>query len=197
MITLVMIKFTFLFSGLDKLSANFKDLYDNKETCDVALNVQDKEYKAHRLVLSARSRTFAATFKHDTLEKQTGVVTIPDCDPDSFHEFLEYLYSGELAMSSASSALSLYYTSDKYDVEEIKPFCVEYLIQHLSVENICEVVVFADKYDELELSCTSQDFFNKNVSKIFETAEWERLMQKDYRLASKLLKEMSRVKIKD
>lgn len=182
---------------MEKLSDNFKHLFGDKETCDVTLKVMDKEYKAHRSVLIARSSVFAATFKHDTLERQTGVIIISDCDPDSFQEFLDYLYSGKLEELSYRSALNLYYTSDKYDIEELKSFCVEYLMQSLTIENMCEVAVFADKYEETELFAAVQDFFNKNVCKIFETSEWDCLMKKDTRLASKLLKEMSKVKLKE
>lgn len=186
-----------LFPGLDKLSANFKELCADKESCDVTLKVRDKEFKAHRAVLIARCNVFAATFRHDTLEKQTGIITISDCDPDSFQEFLEYLYSGELGEISVGSALNLYYTSDKYDVEELKTFCVEYLMQCLAIENVCEIVMLADKYDETRLFTASQDFFNENVTKILLTSEWQRLMKNDYRLANKLLVEMSKVKLGD
>lgn len=182
---------------MDTLSENFKDLFDDKETCDTTLKIKDKEFKAHRSVLIARSSVFAATFKHDTLERQTGVVTISDCDPDSFLQFLSYLYSGKLEDLSYCSALNLYYTSDKYNVQELKAFCVEYLIQCLSVENICETVVFAANYDDMRLLSAIQDFFNKNVRKILESSEWECLMKKDYRLASKLLKDMAKVKFED
>ena len=90
------------------MSKNFKELFD-KESCDVTLKIQDKEYKAHRSVLMARSSVLAANFKYDTLERQTGVIIIPDCDPDSFQLFLEYLYCGKLEELSFFSALNLYY----------------------------------------------------------------------------------------
>lgn len=178
------------------MSENFKILLSDKESCDTTLKVKEKEYKAHRSVLIARSSVFAATFKHDTLERQTGVVTITDCDPDSFQEFLEYLYCGKLEELSFRNALNLYYTSDKYDVVELKAYCVEYLMQCLSLENICEVVVFADKYEEAALFTAVQGFFNENVSDILTTPEWDCLLAKDRRLANKLLIEMSKVKLK-
>ena len=178
------------------MSANFKDLYGDKETCDVTLKVQDREFKVHSQVLMARSSVFSATFKHDTLEKQTGVITIPDCDPDTFQEFLEYLYSGELQDLSLSSAFSLYYTSNKYDIEEVRTFCVDYLMQSLSVESMCEVAEFADKYDEEQLFKKVQDIFNKNSPKVLLTSGWECLIKRDSRLANKLLTGMAKEKLK-
>ena len=144
----------------------------------------------------ARSSVFAATFKYDTLERQTGVITIPDCDPDSFQEFLEYLYSGKLEGLSVRSALNLYYTSEKYDVQELKAFCIEYLTQCLTIKTACEIAVLADKYDEEQLFSVTQSFFNKNYVEILLTSEWEHLMNSDSRLANKLLTEMARTKRK-
>ena len=183
-------------SELDKLSENFKDLFNDKETYDTTLKVQEMEYKVHRCVLIARSSVFAATFRHDTLEKQTGVINIPDCDPDSFQEFLQYLYCGELELLSFRNALNLYCTSDKYNVQEVKIFCVDYLMRNLTVQNLCEIVVFADKYGETILLTAVQDFFNKNVCEIFETSEWECFLKQNNHLANKLLKEMAKVKLK-
>lgn len=183
---------------MDTLSKNFKDLIANKESCDTTLNVQDKEYKAHRAVLIARSPVFAAMFLHETLEKQTGVVTISDCDPDSFEGFLEFLYTGKFEEPSTRSALYLYETSDKYEVQELKAFCVEYLMENLSVENVCDVVILADKYEEFKLLSAAQDFFNKNLGEIFDTSQWDSLVKNNYRLSKMLLKKMSsKVKVVD
>lgn len=182
---------------MDKLSENFKDLFGNKDTCDTTLKVKDKVYKAHRLVLIARCSVFAATFKHDTLERQTGVITIPDCDPVSFEKFLEYLYCGEVEGLSYAGALHLYHTSDKYGVQELKAFCVDYLKECLTVENMFEVIIFADKYSESALFSAVQDFFNKNVSNILVTPAWESLMKTHYHLANQLLIKMPKVKCED
>lgn len=103
----------------------------------------DKDYKAHKTVLMARSPVFAAMFLHETSEKQTGIVTIQDCDPESFGKFLEFLYTGKLEKLLAQEALHLYETSDKYDVRELKTFCVEYLIASLTVENWCDTLIIA------------------------------------------------------
>lgn len=63
-------------------------------------------------------------------------------------------------------------------------------MQCLTVENVCEVAVFADKYDETQLYKMVQDFFNKNSCKILLISQWENLLKKDHRLANKLLREM-------
>lgn len=155
----------------------------------------DKEYQAHKAVLIARSSVFAAMFQHPMSEKQTGIINIQDCDPDSFEAFLEFLYSGKLEYLSFCSALHLYETSNKYNVEELKEFCRGYIMENLTVENACDAVILADKYDDAQLLSSAQSFFNENYNDVFQTTEWELLMKNNYRLANKLLKEMPKKKI--
>lgn len=64
-------------------------------------------------------------------------------------------------------------------------------MENLSVENVCDVTILADKYEETDLLSSAQEFFNKNLDKIFDTSEWDSLVKNDYRLSKKLLKGMS------
>lgn len=151
--------------------------------------MKEKEFRAHKLVLVARSPVFAAMFKHETSEKRTGIIHINDCDPDSFHEFLEYLYCGKLESISFRSAYHLYQISDKYNVQGLKPFCVEYMMHCITEENLCDVVKLAELYDETMLMSAAQVFFNLNLTKV--VAEWEILMENNPQLANKLISDMS------
>lgn len=177
---------------MDILSKNYKDLFISENCWDTILQVENKEFKAHRAILSARSTVFAAMFQHDTSEKQTGIVNIPDCDPDSFKTFLEYVYCGRLENISFDCALPLYAISDKYNVQELKSFCIKYLMHNITTENVCEIVILADAYDEASLFSAVQRYFNENFKKIVTTSDWENLLKKNFRLANKLLIEKSK-----
>lgn len=188
----------FLFSELETLSENFKSLLLNKESCDTTLFVKDKEYKAHRVILIARSSVFGAMFQHETSEKQTGIVNIPDCDAETFGEFLEFLYTGKLEEPSPQSALHLYETSEKYNIEELKTLCSEFLMENWTIEILCDAVILADTYDDAKLLSAAQDFFTKNLNNILLTPQWDSFLKNNHRLANKLLIAMSsKVHVKD
>lgn len=189
---LVKLIFFCSFTELERLSKDFKNLFSNTDTCDVTFQVEDQSYKAHKVVLIARSPVFAAMFRHNSLEKQTGIITIPDCDADSFQKFLEFLYSGKLEDISFSTAMHLYKTSEKYDVEELKYFCVEYMEQYLDEDNVCDVMFLADMYDDTKLMAAAHDFFNIYTSKIVATAKWESLIENNFPLANKFITEEKR-----
>lgn len=173
------------------MSENVKNLYINQEHCDITLKLQDKEFKAHKLILAARSPAFAAMFRHEMSEKQTGIINITDCDPESFPDFLEYLYCGKLENISFRNAVHLYKTAEKYNVDELKMFCKIRMEKNLKVENICDVFVLAEVYDEKELHAIALDFFSRNLREIFETSEWKALLKNNVDLANKLLIEMT------
>lgn len=101
-------------------------------------------------------------------------------------------------MEKSNCAVHLYEISDKYDVQELKTFCREYLIENLRREgDFCDAVIFADRYNESELLSGCQDIFNEYFNDIVKTTEWECLMDNNYRLASKLLKNMPKIRIID
>lgn len=137
-------------------------------------------------------------FQHDMSEKQTSVVSITDSDSDSFGEFLHYLYTGRMENVTFNSTFHLFTTADKYNVQELKTFCLQYMTMHVSVQNVCDVAVLADDHNEIVLFYAAQTFFNRNVAKIFETEPWMSLFRNKADLAQKLLTGMvSKVKIAD
>lgn len=166
-------------------------LFDSSDSYDTTLKLEEKEFHAHKFILIARSAVFRAMFQNDLSESQTGIITIVDSDPDSFKEFLLYLYTGKFENITYSSAFHLYITADKYDVQELKMFCLKHLLQSLSVENVCDIVVLADDYNEDELFCTAQDFFNQNLIEIFATDTWNSLLRSKPSLVQKLLTTMA------
>lgn len=133
-------------------------------------------------------------FQQDTTEKRTGIVKINDCDADTFQQFLEYLYSGKIEGVSFDIAFQLYNTSAKYNVQELKMFCAKCMIQNLTGQNIYDVVILANKYDEAMLKTEAQEFFNRNVDEILKSNEWGNFLKTNYSLANKLLIAMSQNK---
>lgn len=98
------------------------------------------------------------------------------------------MYTGKLVGNlDLNSALNLYYLAEKYNVNELKTFCVEFLIDEVDVNKFIEICVFAEKFQVKELLEKMQDFFNKNSSKIFFLHEGMNLMKYNSNIANNLL----------
>lgn len=178
------------FSGFRDLAKDFKGLLNSGENSDVTLYVKKQKHLAHRTVLSARSPVFAAMFTNDTLEKKTGIVKITDSDPETFREFLSFLYSGEVNFNKCNIC-DLYRISDKYNVPKLKLMCVNFMPEHLSVDNFCEMLTLSHQFEENELLTHIQNFFNENFEKIVSSDSWELFAESNFRIANSLLKSMA------
>ena len=172
---------------MNKVIADIKDLFVSKKNTDVTIQVKEETFSAHRCILAARSSVFAAMFRSDMTEKETGFIDVPDCDPEAFNHFLMYLYSGEINYGKCNF-FHLYKIADKYDMPELKQVCVDSIIKCLSVEKFCETYVFGDAFDEKEIITFAQNFFIENFEKIVSSGVLLSLMKEDCYLVNNLFK---------
>lgn len=140
----------------------------------------------------ARSSVFAAMFRNEMAEKKTNEVFIEDCDTESFQEFLQYLYTGRIENITFDMAYHLYTTADKYDVQKLKKFCVQYMSRSVTAENVCDIAVLAEELGEMVLLDSAQQFFNENIADIFRTNKWKSLLREKVTLVEKLLLNMTK-----
>jgi len=64
---------------------------------DVKIQCSDGDVSAHKCVLSAVSEVFAATLKHEMLEKSNGVISIDDATQETMKIFLRLIYTGHVS----------------------------------------------------------------------------------------------------
>lgn len=178
---------TISLESVEILQENLNNLFQSGCDSNVTLKVKDQEFKAHRLILISRSSVFYAMFNHDTKEKKTGIVSIIDCDPESFKDVLSFLYTGKLDMVSPSNAAELYKIADKYDLKCLKKECFRCLGEEMSVESFFDAILLAAMYQDCKLMDISTDFFIKNVKVILRSPRWQSLISENFKLANELL----------
>lgn len=171
----------------NKILNDLKELFLKKEDCDVIIKVKGSEFPAHKLILRARSPVFASTFRNNMKEKSTGIIEIDDCNPDSFSNFLSFLYSGDIDNLSVENVFSLFTTSDKYDVQDLKTKCLEFMRENLSVDTICDTIRLAVLHSETELIELSTNFFAKHLEEILVTVKWQVFLAENVTLGNELL----------
>lgn len=155
---------------------NFGNLLDSEWCSDVILKTSDHEFRAHRLILSARSPVFSAMFRHNMMENNTGEVDVSDCSTSGLKVFLQYLYTGISDTMSPANVVDLYYIADKYQVDDLKNDCVQYMKMSLSVDNFCDVIALSVRHSEPDLRNSATQFFCINIKRIIKTAEWQQFI---------------------
>lgn len=162
-------------------------MFLNGEESDVIIKVKDSEFRAHKCILRARSPVFYSMFNHDMAEKKNNSIEITDCDPEAVKIFLLYLYNGRVQDSSPTTTFHLYKLADKYDVEDLKLICTQFIQRNLSIDTICDAVEHALLYSEANLLKSAIKFFTKNFKKIILTVKWQTFLGRNPVAANELL----------
>ncbi|KAK4011442.1 hypothetical protein OUZ56_020559 [Daphnia magna] len=110
------------------LLTHIEELFESKVLSDVNLNVGGRIFHAHKNILSARSKVFAAMFEQKTAEKFSNNLDIKDVDPDVFQEVLRYMYTGRMSSGTMDNmAVGVLAVSDKYLLDRLKTECETHL----------------------------------------------------------------------
>ncbi|KAG8183882.1 hypothetical protein JTE90_009938 [Oedothorax gibbosus] len=159
------------------LSRDLLQLYRKKTFSDVTLNTdEDTSLSAHKNILAARSCVFEAMFEKDqTVEGRSGVVDIDDVDSETMDRLLVYLYSDSLEVELWwEQASALYYAADKYAILPLKQECAQVLMVAMTADNVCDVLVLADRHADEPLMSCAVDFLRYN-QEVFSSPAWENL----------------------
>lgn len=107
------------------------------EQCDFTIEVQGEKLQVHRSVLCSFSDYFDAMLRHDTKERQLGLVEMKDVDFESVKACVEYMYTAKLSVSQ-----------DKYED-------VMHTAHMLQLQKLCDAVAAL-----LETSLDTKSFFS-------------------------------------
>jgi len=96
-----------------QLSNDFEKLVNNKELSDFVFIVDNKEFYAHKNILSIRSNVFKTMFANHMIESQTNRCVTNDMESDVFEELLTFIYTGKSAKIN-SMCYKLLAAAEKY-----------------------------------------------------------------------------------
>ncbi len=100
-------------------------LYETKIDSDVVLVARNQDFSAHKAILTARSKVFAAMFDNQMRENNENKVEVPDIKPEVLELILRYIYTGNVTeMNQIGDELMT--VANKFGLKELKDFCVDY-----------------------------------------------------------------------
>ncbi|RWS29994.1 uncharacterized protein B4U80_05015, partial [Leptotrombidium deliense] len=121
-----------------KLGEDLLKMFFDEINCDVLIEAEDREIKAHRCILVARSPYFAAMFTGEWIESQSNRISLKGFSYNSVHFALCHIYSGAIIIPK-----------DNVNLAELAV-----LSDLLSLDTLKEVVLY-------ELKKTYCHFFHK------------------------------------
>ncbi|CAG8467743.1 2490_t:CDS:2 [Funneliformis mosseae] len=120
------------------LSRDLSCMLENSDDFNVTIKVGEKnntkEFRAHTLILRARSQYFKVAFSSNWITKENDMILFnkPNINQNVFDMILKYIYAGELDLTNLSSEdiLRLLITSDELLLEELIKPVQAYLIKN-------------------------------------------------------------------
>ena len=158
------------------MNNHFNQLWINKSLSDVTIQIDRKNFEAHKAVLAARSPVFLAMFQSNLAEDQTNTLKIDDIEPDVFKEMLRFIYTDQVENVDAL-AEKLLAAADKYMLDLLKTKCEAYLATNITGENCCQLLILADLHSVERLKTSVLDFVRFHSAQVVKTVEWKTLMR--------------------
>ncbi|GAV88648.1 BTB domain-containing protein/MATH domain-containing protein [Cephalotus follicularis] len=180
---------------------HFGMLLDKEEGSDVTFNVCGEKFRAHKLVLAARSPVFESQVL-DAMDEDDHELVITDMEPIVFKALLHFIYKDSLdededfsvSSSSCSPSVSdslvakLLAAADKYDLPRLRLMCESVLCKEISVTSVAHIMALADRYRAMELKSVCLKFAAENLVAVMRTDGFEYLRENCPLLQSELLK---------
>lgn len=144
----------------------FTNLYVRQTNCDVEFQFDNgQSVGGHAIILTARSLVLAAMIQQ---ANHQGKIRIHHIRFEIFKDVLHFIYSGKVSSSiNQIKAQSLFEAADEFDVTDLKQQCVSYLISHIRMNNVYQLISWAKRHSVDELLETAVHFHNGKLIKLF------------------------------
>ena len=147
--------------------------------CDVTLMTKDdKEFKAHRNVLSAASPFFFKLLQSDMKENREGIVQFEEISGAVIRDVLEFIYTGSVEVTQENSE-DLIAAANYLLIPGLKTVSGRYLERQMSKSNCISTFYFAEMYQCDELITNTREFIHANFASVAEMDEFLNLEAKE------------------
>jgi len=154
----------------DDLLNSFKQR--NKDSSDVIIKCEGKEFYCHQFILSARSPVFEAMLKTKMKELESGRIVIDDFSKNVVEKMLVYIYGGMVPIID-KDAKDLLNIAEKYQLQQLKISLGEKLVSILDNDNCIEYLAVGDLLHVKKLKDAALKYFKQNVNSIVNKENWK------------------------
>ena len=169
-------------SNRETIRERNKYMFQNSLMSDVTFVVMDSSSEGktlliptHKYVLAVSSPVFFAMFYGEMAEVGDRI-ELPDCESESFLEFLRYLYCDELNVS-ARNVLGVMYLAQKYIVPSLTRKCGLFLEERIEPGNVFDTLTQAKRFGESKLESRCWFIVDLNAKQCLQSRSFLELDQ--------------------
>ncbi|GFU31483.1 protein roadkill [Nephila pilipes] len=157
----------------------------NVSLSDTKVCTSTATFNAHSAILSARSRKFREKLQGDKRKK---CIEVKDLDDDILPLILLYMHTAFLKDDLPwKIVLKLYRAAKNYDIPSLFKKCSDFFHMNLTLSNVWETLLLAEKFQDKDLKTATLDFFIDHEKCIPEFKQLTQVLEKKN---SKLFKEI-------
>ncbi|XP_002741594.1 kelch-like protein 10 [Saccoglossus kowalevskii] len=143
----------------------FRELRQNRQLCDIVIQVEGQEFPAHRNILSACSPYFRALFTNGMNETLLKTVKIPGVSIRTMDQIIDYAYTREVVITE-SNVVDLVVAADQFHCLGIVEKCADFLADRLSSDNCIGIRRFAQSYYIPSLEESAKQYLLKHFDTV-------------------------------
>lgn len=174
----------------NRFFSDFRQCLRDEDSKDVTFKIGQRELKAHKLILSARSSVFKRMFSVDMQERRSSVVEVVDYSFECFSAFLEFIYSGKCT-AMMTHAAELLDAAEKYDIIDLKLKTAFELLDKIKTSNAIEVLILLHRYNIDIFKQKVIKFIARHRLSIFHESAKQQLEKNHPQLALELYSKMA------
>lgn len=139
------------------------------QVCDITLEVDNVQYRAHRVVLAAASNYFCCMFKDNLREKNMECInmnSLNNCiDTTYFPAVLNFIYTGEIAFEYGN-AMEILCLAIYLQIDTLIKECQNYLISQVCLETCCELAYLSSTLCLEDLKAVTTAFIHDHFCEL-------------------------------
>lgn len=184
------------------MGQGLKSLLDSELGCDIEFQVGDETFKAHKLILAARSPVFRAQFFGPLGNPNTDKVDIVDVGPSIFKAMLQFIYADRLpsldeiadSSSMCTSTIMMQHllaAADRFDLGRLKQLCEAKLCEEVTTDTVATTLSLAEQHRCLQLKTICLKFASVNLGVVMQSEGFKHLEESCPSLLSELLETLA------
>ncbi|XP_031116092.1 BTB/POZ and MATH domain-containing protein 3-like isoform X2 [Ipomoea triloba] len=186
------------------MGLNLKYLLDSEVGSDITFQVGEETFKAHKLILAARSPVFKAQFFGLIGNPNTDKVELEDIEPSIFKAMLQFLYTDQLpnlheiigSTSACTSTIMMQHllaAADRFGLDRLKQLCEAKLCEEVNVDTVATTLSLADQHRCLQLKTICLKFAATNLGVVMQSEGFKHLEESCPSLLSELLETVASI----
>ena len=158
--------------------ATITTLRRTEKLCDVTIQVEDEQFKAHKIILAGSSPYFQAMFAGGLEESKQSTVVIHDIPPTIMAVLLDYCYTSSIEITP-ENAQELLPAAGILQLQWVREKCSEFIEHQLDSSNCLGIRSFADTHSCQTLQRAADQYAQQHYLEVLDSREFLDLCVED------------------